>query len=306
MTGTSGATELGCDEASFIARATAGGDGGLPVGPGDDAAVLADGTVVALDTVVEGVHFAPDTPVAQVAHKALGACLSDVCAMGAVAETVLVAAQLPPGRDALALADALAEGARHFGVVLAGGDTVRAPEGALALSVTATGRCATGRAPWLRSGGRVGDRLVVTGPLGGSFASGRHLRVRPRADVVAALRAAEAGGEAAADAAVHAALDLSDGLARDLPRLTTASGVGAVVDAAAVPIHEDVPADVDRLTAALGDGEDFELLLALGPDAPVPAGATVIGRLVEAAQGLRLQRDGEPGPWPEGGHEHVF
>jgi thiamine-monophosphate kinase len=284
-------------ESEFIAWAT--GDAPtsphLLVGPGDDAAVLADGTLVCTDAVVEGVHFEPGTAPEWIVRKALGRALSDLCAMGGAAETVHVAALLPAGCDGYAHARALAEGVRRFGVALAGGDTKPAPAGALAYVVTATGRCRSG-APWLRSGARPGDRLCVSGPLGGSR-SGRHLRVEPRCDVVTALRAGPI--------AVHACIDLSDGLGRNLPQLCAASGVGALVQAAEVPIHRDVEPGRDGLAAALGDGEDFELLLAIEPSAELPAGLTLIGE-ISASAGLRLARDGTELPWPVTGCEQSF
>ncbi len=268
----------------------------LPVGPGDDAAWLADGTILCVDTVVEGVHFSAGTDPDAIARKALGACLSDVCAMGAVAETVLVAAQLPQGCDGRALAMGLARWARAFSVHLAGGDTVSSGSGVLALSVTASGHLPTGCSPWLRSGAKVGDQLVVSGPLGGSRAA-RHLQLRPRADLVATLRTS--------DVPVHAAMDLSDGLAIDLPRLLAASAVGAAVSGAQVPIHSDVPLGGDRLQAALCDGEDFELLLALDRSCPPPPGTTIIGQVTES--GLTLTgSDGAPRPWPSQGFTHAF
>ena len=268
----------------------------LPVGPGDDAACLADGTILCVDTVVEGVHFTKGTDPDAIARKALGACLSDVCAMGAVAETVLVAAQLPQGCDGEALALGLRRWAQAFAVQMAGGDTVSAGDGALALSVTATGHLPEGCSPWLRSGAQVGDLLAVSGPLGGSR-HGRHLQVRPRADLVATLRAG--------DARVHAAMDLSDGVAIDLPRLLQASSVGAHVSGADVPIHTDVPPSGDRLLAALCDGEDFELLLALDRRCTPPPGTTIIGRVTES--GLTLtERDGARRPWPSQGFTHAF
>jgi len=269
---------------------------GLPVGPGDDAAWLPDGTIVCIDTVVEGVHFAPGTDADAVARKALGACLSDVCAMGATAEAVFVAAQLSPGCDGPGLARGLNRWARHFGVILAGGDTVATHSGALALSVTATGRLPPGTEPWRRSGAEVGDHLVVTGALGGAPA-GRHLSVTPRADVVSELRSH--------GAPVHAAMDLSDGLAVDLPRLLKASGVGAQIDASALPIHPDVPQDAERILAALTDGEDFELLLALDRNAAVPSGATIVGHVLPAGLNL-VAADGTCVPWPRTGFTHAF
>ncbi|HTE05911.1 MAG TPA: thiamine-phosphate kinase, partial [Planctomycetota bacterium] len=265
------------------------------VGPGDDAAVLADGTVLCMDATVQGAHFLAGTAPDLVVRKALGRPLSDLCAMGAVPETVHVAALLPPGSDGPALAAALGAWCRAFGVALAGGDTKRSPPGCLAFAVAASGHC-RGGAPWLRSGGRPGDRLWVSGPLGGA-GGGRHLAVRPRTDIVAALRAAAVP--------VSAAMDLSDGLLRNLRQLCAASGCGAVVDAARVPVHADVPAAGDALAAALGDGEDYELLLALPPHVEPPAGLCEIGTLTQD-EALWLLRDGARTPWPAGGYEHEF
>ena len=293
-------------ETEFIRWATEGLGNELPVGPGDDAAVLAGGLVVALDSVVESVHFDSGTPLELVARKALGACLSDVCAMGAVAEAVFVSAQLPAGIDGRVLAQALRSHSAEFGVVLAGGDTVSTCPGALALSVTATGRLADGEAPWLRGGARPGDQLVVSGALGGSR-GGRHLRPRPRADLVEVLRRE--------GVAVSACLDVSDGLARDLPRMTAASGVHAEVFADRIPVHADARGVEDPRHAALTDGEDFELLFAVPEQASLPAGCVVIGGLVErsstddspgGAACTLIGGDGVREPWPTGGHEHVF
>ncbi len=285
-------------ESEFIAWLTAGRGGptgDVRVGPGDDAAVFADGTVLCLDATVEGSHFLAGTDPDLVVRKALGRPLSDLCAMGALPETVHVGALLPPGSDGRALAAALVRWAERFGVVIAGGDTKRSPPGCLAFAVAARGRC-HGGPPWLRSGGRPGDRLWVSGPLGGA-GLGRHLAVQPRTDVVAELRAS--------GVPVHACLDLSDGLSRNLRQLCAASGCGAVVEAAAIPIHADVPADGDRLKAALGDGEDFELLLALPSGISSPAGLCEIGTLTQALS-LWLLRDGVQSPWPAGGFEHEF
>jgi len=282
-------------EGEFIGWITAGMAGAVPVDPGDDAAVLADGTVLTVDAVTEGVHFRSGTPPGLVARQALGRPLSDLCAAGAVPQQVLVAALLPPGCDGPGLAQAFNAQAREFGVAIIGGDTKRTAPGALAFAVTAVGRCPSGT-PWRRSGARPGDRLCVSGPLGGA-GLGRNLRITPRVDVVRALRAA--------GAPVHAATDISDGLSRNLALLCAASGVGARVDSQRLPIHADVEAGRDALQAALGDGEDYELLLALAPGVPLPAGLVEIGALT-ADPALRLLRDGREGPLPRLGYEHAF
>jgi thiamine-monophosphate kinase len=285
---------MGFTESEFIGWITAGMAGAVPVGPGDDAAVLADGTVLTVDATVEGVHFRKGTEPALIARQALGRPLSDLCAAGALPEHVLVAALLPAGCNGPGLAQAFNAQARDFGVAIIGGDTKRT-QGALAFAVTGVGRCPSGT-PWRRSGAQAGDRLWVSGPLGGA-GGGRNLRVTPRVDIVRALRTAKAS--------VHAATDLSDGLSRNLQLLCAASGVGVRVEAASVPVHADVAAGRDPLEAALGDGEDYELLLALAPGTPRIAGLHEIGVLTADAA-LILARDGGEGPLPRLGYEHAF
>jgi thiamine-monophosphate kinase len=138
----------------------------------------------------------------------------------------------------------------------------------------------------------------VSGPLGGA-AAGRHLRVTPRTDVVELLRAR--------GTAVHACLDLSDGLCRNLRQLCAASRCGAVVDAARIPVHADVAPGRDGVQAALFDGEDFELLLALAPAGELPPGLVEIGALTEDPALWLAQAAGPArSPWPAGGYEHEF
>jgi thiamine-monophosphate kinase len=282
-------------ESEFIAAITAGMAGAVPVGPGDDAAVLADGTVLTADAITEGVHFVSGTAPELLARKALGRPLSDLCAAGAEPQQVLVVALLPPGCDGPALAAAFNAEARRLRVAIIGGDTKRTAPGALSFAVTAVGRCASGT-PWRRRGARPGDALFVSGPLGGA-GGGRHLQVTPRTDVVAALRGARTP--------VHAATDLSDGLARNLRLLCAASEVGAVVEAEALPVHADVAPGRDGVLAALGDGEDYELLLALPPGGTPPLGLTRIGT-VTAGRELLLHREGLVRPLPDTGYEHVI
>ncbi|MFM9057843.1 MAG: thiamine-phosphate kinase [Planctomycetaceae bacterium] len=290
----------------------------LEVPPGDDAAVLRPPagrrTVVTVDMLMEGTDFVfgPDCRPLAVGHKALAVSLSDLAAMAARPEAVVVAVALPRhGGDCVArgVHDGIARLAAAHGVALAGGDT-NAWDGPLVVSVTALGSVAPGRA-WRRAGAKPGDLLVVTGPCGGSLL-GRHLAVAPRCREALAI---------ADRHVVHAAIDVSDGLSLDLSRMMAASGTAAVVDLAAVPIH----ADAERMAArpgdgrspldhALADGEDFELLLAL-PEADArtlvadpPAGLTpaIIG-LVEAGSGL-VARDasGARRPLEPRGFVHDF
>lgn len=231
----------------------------LLLGPGDDCAVVQRcaewDTLLKADALVEGVHFTPDTDPRLIGRKALARAVSDVAAMGGLPEHALITLMVHPSRSVELLEgiycgmSALAE---EFGISLAGGETSSLPQDGLALSVALTGRVERGQAI-LRSGGRPGDILCVTGALGGSFASGRHLRFTPRVQWARYL--------AASPLRPHAMMDLSDGLAADLPRLAAASGCGFELEESRLPCHAGCTPE-----QALRDGEDYELLLALSPE----------------------------------------
>lgn len=230
-------------------------------GPGDDCAVVRAGArdrhdeLLKSDPVIEGVHFRSDASPQAVGHKALARVLSDMAAMGGEPLWVTVNLVLRGARDARwaqAAYAGMARLARRTGVAIVGGDTSRGP--VRELHVFAVGRVPRGKAV-LRSGARVGDALYVTGRLGGSLA-GRHLRFEPRLAEGAWLRA---------KAWATAMMDVSDGLATDLPRLMAASGTGARLRQGAVPVSAAArrAARGDGRPAwqhALCDGEDFELL----------------------------------------------
>lgn len=261
---------------------------------GDDCAVVCVAgarrrQLLKTDCVIEGVHFLPDTPPEQIGWKALCRPLSDIAAMGGKPKHALVTLALPPETN-LARAQGIYAGiglaAREFGVDIVGGETARSP-GPCFLSV-----CVAGMAPKraaTRSGGAPGDLLFVTGRLGGSFASGRHLTFHPRL---------KEGRWLVKHIPIHAMMDLSDGLAADLPRLARASQAGYALDVAALPCSPDcTPAQ------ALNDGEDYELLFALAPRSArslpsrwkarfprVPL--TCIGRLTAADAGQRIAPGG--------------
>jgi len=279
------------------------------VGIGDDAAVL-DGRhrrlVACCDPVVAGVHFTPAAPPALVGRKAVNRNLSDLAAMGAVPDWLLVSLVLPH-RLPRARLDALLRGVRAAaaaaGAAVVGGD-VATHDGPLVVTVTALGHL-PGRA-LTRAGARAGDTIHVTGPLGGALA-GHHLRFRP------ALRE---GVWLARQRAVHAAIDVSDGLALDLATLLRHSGgLGAELDAAAVPIRAAARrlAGGDRRRAlgrAFGDGEDHVLLwtqaagAALAPGGPLTARARrAIGR-VAAEPGLWLRHGDRRTRLAAAGYEH--
>ena len=242
-----------------LIAAVAGSGDGVQVGIGDDAAVLAGGLVVSTDMLVEGVHFDRERlDDRAIGARAAAANLSDLAAMGARPLCLVAALGLPDGYTGV---QELAAGLASYGVPLAGGDLSRAP--ALTLSVTAVG---SAERPVLRSGGRPGDRLVVTGPLGAQALSGYTLPVAPRI---------EEGLELARIAS--AMIDLSDGIAGDLRLLAAASGCGATLWLERLPAAPGVSAE----QAATG-GEDFELLAAVPPDAELPDWVTEVGELTAA------------------------
>ncbi len=233
----------------------------VAVGIGDDAAILdppAGQLVLANDGIVDGVDFLSDHhALADIGHKALAINLSDLAAMGAEPVALLVDLSLPE-TDATQTAAGVYEGilatAAAHQMAIAGGD-LTVYRGPLAISITVVGRVPTGQG-WLRSGAQAGDAILVTGAFGGSIL-GRHLQVEPRVAAARALRGT---------IAIRAAIDVSDGLSLDLDRLCAASGVGAELDLQAIPIHADAhrlaaERQTDPLQHALGDGEDFELIL---------------------------------------------
>ena len=238
----------------------------LVLGAGDDAAVikLSEGKqlVATTDMLMDGVDFriGEDDP-AQIGHKALAVNLSDLAAMAAKPIAALVSLCLPQrGGESLAkqLYSGLLATAAKYDIAIAGGDT-NSWDGPLVISVTALGEVQPGR-EWRRSGAQPGDVILVTGNFGGSIL-GRHLTFEPLVEEALWL---------ADHLSVHAAIDVSDGLTLDLARLAEASGVGASIHLQRVPISEQAKLlarrrndGVSPLDHALGDGEDFQLILAV-------------------------------------------
>lgn len=223
----------------------------LRVGPGDDCAVVvppSGGRLLLLktDCVVEGHHFTSDASPARVGRKAICRALSDMAAMGGIPRHALVTILSPPDIPASYWHDVyrgLARAAENHGVAVAGGETSSAP--LRALSVCLTGEIESAHLK-TRSGARPGDALLVTGRLGGALA-GKHFSFRPRL--------AE-GQWLSKRRHVTAMMDLSDGLAADLPRLARASGCGFQISS--LPCNRGCSAQ-----SALNDGEDYELLIAV-------------------------------------------
>jgi thiamine-monophosphate kinase len=253
-----------------------------PAGPGDDCAIVDSGPARALttDALVEGVHFLRAHPAAWLGHKALAVNLSDLAAMGATPEAFTVSAAVP-GSLPVAVWEALADGlgglARASGCVLAGGDVVRSP-GPLMLSVTAWGPLAAPR-PLTRHGGAPGDVLMVAGAIGRSAAGLAEWLALVSPDAAWTIAPPEhaspallahlrpdpqlAAGRFALEAGAHAAMDLSDGLAADLPRLARASDLTLVVDLDAFPDDPALPG-VSADARACG-GEDYGLAALVSP-----------------------------------------
>ncbi len=228
------------------------------VGAGDDCAVLgrkgdAWWRLAKADAIIEGVHFLPDAEPERIGWKALCRAISDIAAMGGIPEHALVTLAAPADTEmewARALYSGLRKAARKFGVGIVGGETCRSP-GARWINVALSGRVERERCV-LRSGGKAGDWLYVTGRLGGSLA-GKHLDFVPR------LAEARWVVERHRPSAM---MDLSDGLGADLPRLAAASGCGHEVWPLSLPCSLGcTPLE------AMNDGEDFELLFAIAPSA---------------------------------------
>jgi thiamine-monophosphate kinase len=236
-----------------ITRSIASGPD-VRVGIGDDCAVVGaprapKWTLLKTDAVIEGIHFDSRLEPERVGWKALCRAISDIAAMGGTPQHALVTLAISP-RAALAwvknLYRGLRKAAKRHEVRIVGGETSRSP-GPTFISIALTGTVARNECI-LRSGGSAGDLLYVTGTLGGSLA-GKHLDFTPRLSEARLL---------AQHIHPTAMMDISDGLAADLPRLANASGCSFFVDLDRVPRNPGT-----SLGQALADGEDFELLFAV-------------------------------------------
>jgi thiamine-monophosphate kinase len=280
-------------------------------GIGDDCAVVAPPAgrdlVMTADALVEGVHFRHEwTSWRDLGFKSMAVNLSDLAAMGAAPLGVLVCLGLRADAATASVMDfyeGAAELLAQHGVSVVGGDIVASPTATM-VSVTAYGHVAAGEA-LRRRGARPGDAIWVTGTLGDSAAGlrllregggdfpalvHRHTRPIPRIREGAAL---------AASGGVHAMMDISDGLAGDLGHLCEESEVGALIDAAALPIGADVREAAaqygwDPLDLALHGGEDYELLFATAPGRDAPSAGCAVTRIgiIESRPGLRIGDDG--------------
>lgn len=289
----------------------------LPVGIGDDAAVARPERgaleVLTTDALVEGVHFDRSfCSLADVGYKALAVNVSDVAAMGGVPRLALLSLVLPETigvADIDHLLDGFAAMAADARVTLAGGN-ITATHGPLVVDVTVTGWVRP-RKVLTRGGGRPGDALYVTGAVGQASAGLGWLRPhddpdgatdeRPDERMMAACVAryrrpeprARFGAMVGSSRAASACIDLSDGLADAVRQLAQASGTGARIEAAALPVPDAVRAwftsqGLDPIISALRGGDDYELLVAVPPRR--------LGRFrhaVQHARGLPVTRIGE-------------
>ena len=252
--------------------------GRVLVGPGDDAAVLppvASPLVVSVDQCIEQVHFAPETPLGDVAIKAVRRAAGDLAAMAAAPVGLVATAFLPASMthsEALLLYESIQHEAQRLDCPLVGGDTcIQRRESDLGIHLTVTVLGSTAR-PVLRSGAKAGDRIFVTGSLGGSFASGRHLS--PPVRIPEALKLRSSLGDD-----LHAMIDISDGLGKDAMAIASSSHVRFVLESELIPCHPG-----SNWKNALQDGEDHELLFTVAPAADcstLPFEVVEIGRVTE-------------------------
>ncbi len=311
-----------------LARGEAGA-----LGLTDDAALLAPPVgrdlVLAADAMIEGVHFLPDAPPNLVARKLLRVNFSDLAAMGAVPLGYLLTAAWPESKDEAwiaGFAEGLAEDQAIFPVHLLGGDTTRTL-GPLALSLTAVGTVPAGGG-LKRGTARAGDLLFVSGTIGDATLGLKilcgELEVPDESDRVALVarhRLPEprlALGQALLEEDLAtAAIDLSDGLVADIGHIAGTSGLGARIEAAAIPLSaaagRAVVGDADLRATLFGGGEDYELAFAAAPER-AEAITALSGRLalpitriggLAAGQGVKLvDESGEEVPLISAGWTH--
>jgi thiamine-monophosphate kinase len=299
------------------------------LGVGDDCALLppmAGHLAISTDLLVEGIHFFPDVDPVALGHKALAVNLSDLAAMGATPRAFVLAIALPSVDHAWL--DAFASGlfalADAHGCALIGGDTTRSPQG-VTIDVTIFGEVPAAQA-LRRDGASVGDDIWVSGTLGDADVALRLLLADgsiddPDGTLLAATRGALEWPQPRVSLGLQlrgiasAALDISDGLAQDLGHILSASGVGAELHVADLPLSAALAAlpSATARRSALSGGDVYELCFCAPPAASSALAAiaatshlplTRIGRIV-AGSGLRvLDEQGRALPPGAGGFDH--
>ena len=318
----------------------AGAAPALPLGIGDDAAVIQTrpgcDTVVTTDLLVEEVDFRREIPARLLGQKALAVSLSDIAAMGARPRWSFISLGLPEEIWKSDFVDEFYEGffalADHYSVMLAGGDVSRAPD-RIVIDSMVVGEVQRGQAV-KRSGAQPGDLIFVTGTLGGA-AAGLRL-IESGAQVLVAgqreheLAAVDAlllrqmcpeprvgwGRVLGEERLASAMIDISDGLSSDLRHLCHESVAGALIQSSAIPLDQHAVAlcgrrALDPLLLALHGGEDFELLFTVPPEAlgRVPRQVdgvpiTRIGEITNEPDSIRIAEGNRVWDLPAGGFEH--
>jgi thiamine-monophosphate kinase len=276
----------GSDKQNLAGKSARPTRGSIFRGIGDDCAVLrllpGTETLVTTDFTLEGIHFRRDWhPPESVGRRCLARGLSDIAAMGGEPVAAFLSLALPRDlpqawvgrflRGLISLAD-------KFGVTLAGGDTAESPNGILA-DIIVVGTAHKGKSV-LRSGARPGDRIYVSGELGGSAAAVLQLRTKPKKKLnprdyprhFYPEPRIELGRILREKGLASAMIDTSDGLSTDLAHLCEESGVGAEVESVLIPrASVGKPAREVDLDLALHGGEDYELLFTARPGKRIPA-----------------------------------
>ena len=253
---------------------------GLASGQDAEGAILGGNRVATVDVLSEGVHFRLDwTSFGDLGYKAAAVNLSDLAAMGAEPEGLLVGLGAP-GEAEVAQVIELYEGLNEAGVPVVGGDTTRTASWFVSVTAFGTSERVPGRA-----GAVPGDLLAVTGPLGGS-AAGRYVLehgLEGFDELVSAHRRPPVRLEEgkALGRVAHAMVDLSDGIGSDAARIAERSGCKVVLDAETIPRppRMDDVADLPFWTL----GEDYELLAALAPEDAEASGFSVVGRIEQGS-----------------------
>ena len=296
-------------------------------GIGDDAAVIIQGqqaTVISTDLLVEGLHFdLMYSPLKHIGYKAVIVNLSDIYAMNAIPTQITVSIAISNKYSVEAL-DELYAGIKTacdlYRVDLIGGDTTSSPKG-MTISVTALGYTHQVDKLVYRSGAKVGDILCVTGDLGGAYLGLQLLErekqlylddntITPDFEgnqyVIERQLKPEANRQAIEYFDKHqliptAMIDISDGLSSDLMHICRQSKVGAYLEEAKIPMHDEtrnlaLKFNMDPVSCALNGGEDYELLFAVSPEdiekIRFMPDVYIVGEIVDARDGITLHTTG--------------